>query len=46
MASPVITNLKRLVVWTVAAASSAVAVGLVQLKGSGQTLRDVALAVL
>jgi hypothetical protein len=42
----VVANLKRLFVWAVAAGLTAASVGTVWLKGSGQTLRDAALALL
>ena len=45
MFRPVVDNLKRLVVWTVAFALSAASTGVVWLKGSGQTISEVALAL-
>jgi hypothetical protein len=46
MTSPVVANLKRLFVWTLALALSAASTGVVWLKGSGQTLREAAVALL
>jgi len=46
MYRPVLDNLKRLAVWTVAVGLSAASAGVVWLKGSGQTLREAALALL
>jgi hypothetical protein len=42
----VIANLKRLFVWAVAAGLTAASVATVWLKGSGQTLREAALALI